>query len=92
MQPSWACDGFLFYMSHSYINPCSSFSFINDFRESNSLPGRIHCSDRAAALLKGQAPNLPILRRGVISVKGKGDMETWWVAEVADESEINMPK
>jgi len=55
--------------------------------ESNSLPGRIHCSDRAAALLKDQAPNLSILRRGTISVKGKGEMETSWVTEAADKSD-----
>jgi len=47
--------------------------------ESNSLPGCIHCSDRAAALLKIQAPDLPIAYRGEINVKGKGEMSTYWV-------------
>ena len=49
--------------------------------ESNSLPMRIHCSDRSAELLRSQAPEIKLESRGVINVKGKGDMETFWVAD-----------
>jgi len=52
--------------------------------ESNSLPGRIQCSDRTAELLKKQCPELPIVSRGQIRIKGKGEMLTFWV----DEKEV----
>lgn len=47
--------------------------------ESNSLPGRILCSQRAAALLRQQTQEFSLRSRGVIEVKGKGAMETFWV-------------
>ena len=50
--------------------------------ESNSLPGRIQCSDRSAELLQIQCPELPIASRGKINIKGKGEMHTFWVNEV----------
>ena len=49
--------------------------------ESNSESDRIHCSERAAKLLNEQCPEIPLLSRGVISVKGKGEMRTYWVNE-----------
>lgn len=51
--------------------------------ESNSAPNRIHCSGASAELLKVQHPNLRLNPRGTIEVKGKGDMETFWVNEDA---------
>ena len=50
--------------------------------ESNSEAGRIHCSERAAALLREQAPDISLVSRGQIEVKGKGRMTTFWVGEV----------
>jgi len=47
--------------------------------ESNSEKNRIHCSESSALLLSGT--DMPILARGKISVKGKGDMNTFWVNE-----------
>jgi hypothetical protein len=49
--------------------------------ESNSRPGRIHCSEDAAVLLQDQAPNMPLQQRGKIQVKGKGSMLTYWVGK-----------
>lgn len=49
--------------------------------ESNSEKNRIHCSDRAAVLLRSQNPGMNILSRGKIVVKGKGEMETYWINE-----------
>lgn len=49
--------------------------------ESNSEAGRIHCSNKAAKLLHRQCPKFPIVCRGTISVKGKGDMKTYWINE-----------
>lgn len=47
--------------------------------ESLSVSGRIHCSDAAAKFLKEQAPGLPLMKRGKVAVKGKGNMVTYWV-------------
>eukprot|EP00931_Biecheleriopsis_adriatica_P056935 TRINITY_DN33772_c0_g1_i1.p1 TRINITY_DN33772_c0_g1~~TRINITY_DN33772_c0_g1_i1.p1 ORF type:complete len:445 (+),score=109.81 TRINITY_DN33772_c0_g1_i1:26-1360(+) len=47
--------------------------------ESMSEKDCIHCSARAAKLLKQQAPSMRLERRGIIDVKGKGSMETYWV-------------
>ena len=49
--------------------------------ESNSNTNRILCSDseRAYRLLKEQAPEIPATKRGVIQVKGKGEMPVYWV-------------
>ncbi|KAI2500710.1 guanylate cyclase [Fragilaria crotonensis] len=55
--------------------------------ESNSQPGRILCSARAAKLLQEQAPELTVVSRGIIDVKGKGSMEAFWVAEARPPEE-----
>lgn len=49
--------------------------------ESNSLPGRIHCSSTSSTLLTIQAPEIPQISRGRIEIKGKGEMHTFWVNE-----------
>lgn len=47
--------------------------------ESNSLPGRIQCSEATATLLRQQAPHVDVKCRGTIPIKGKGEMTTYWV-------------
>lgn len=47
--------------------------------ESHSMPGKIHCSFATAQLLMQQAPDIPLTLRGIIRVKGKGKMKTYWV-------------
>lgn len=54
--------------------------------ESMSQKNRIHCSERTALLLSKQAPNLPIVARGIVTVKGKGEMSTYWVGEESEQS------
>eukprot|EP00980_Cylindrotheca_fusiformis_P024899 scaffold12685_cov118-Cylindrotheca_fusiformis.AAC.2 len=49
--------------------------------ESLSVSGRIQCSAATAKLLMKQAPDFPVRRRGKVSVKGKGNMTTYWVGE-----------
>ena len=44
--------------------------------ESHGEPGRIQISDAVAVLLGG---DLQVEERGVIDVKGKGPMRTWWL-------------
>jgi len=47
--------------------------------ESTSKAGHIQCSEGAAKLLMAQDSNIPIRLRGLIQVKGKGEMVTYWV-------------
>ncbi|KAL7570913.1 hypothetical protein ACA910_002546 [Epithemia clementina (nom. ined.)] len=49
--------------------------------ESHSEAGRIQCSSITAKLLTYQTPLINLTPRGRIAVKGKGEMETFWVAE-----------
>jgi class 3 adenylate cyclase len=48
--------------------------------ESHSLPMKIHCSDRAAQILKAQVPGITLISRGLINIKGKGEMGTFFVS------------
>lgn len=47
--------------------------------ESNSLTNKIHCTEFAATIIGKQAPEVNLFRRGTISIKGKGEMTTFWV-------------
>jgi len=46
--------------------------------ESLSTSDRIQCSEHSARILKEQAPDFPLKRRGKVAVKGKGQMVTYW--------------
>jgi hypothetical protein len=63
--------------------------------ESSSLVGHIQCSRRSAELLASQDPNIPLQSRGLISIKGKGRMETYFVnmspCELESESAATRP-
>jgi adenylate cyclase len=50
-------------------------------RESHGLPGRIHVSEATRQLLSGR---YRFEERGVISVKGKGEMRTFWLEGPAE--------
>lgn len=47
--------------------------------EANSMPGKIHCSSASATLLQTQAPEILLTLRGIVKIKGKGKMKTYWV-------------
>jgi class 3 adenylate cyclase len=47
--------------------------------ESTSIKNHIHCSATAAKYLLLQAPEIPLFSRGMRQIKGKGEMETFWV-------------
>ena len=64
----------------SHLHNFSSY-FLYHRMESTSLPMRIHCSERSAGLLRSQAPEIKLECRGVINVKGKGEMVTFWVGD-----------
>ncbi|XP_074641459.1 atrial natriuretic peptide receptor 1-like [Tubulanus polymorphus] len=57
--------------------------------ESNGLPYKIHVSSFTKEMLE-KLDNFTFERRGTIPVKGKGDMETWWLLDDRDEK-INVP-
>eukprot|EP00980_Cylindrotheca_fusiformis_P018327 scaffold5977_cov98-Cylindrotheca_fusiformis.AAC.4 len=56
--------------------------------ESSSKPNRIHCSLASAEILAKQCPSLPVKSRGVIPIKGKGEMHTCWVNEGIGSKQI----
>ena len=58
--------------------------------ESNSKVNRIHCSKASADLLKEQCPEIPIIYRGKVSVKGKGEMKTFWVNETEEDPQTTL--
>jgi len=47
--------------------------------ESYSRRNYIHCSETAAILLWKQDRKIRLIKRGVIDIKGKGEMKTYWV-------------
>jgi hypothetical protein len=49
--------------------------------ESSSIANHVHCSSTAANALLAQCPALSanVKSRGVLNIKGKGEMETFWV-------------
>jgi class 3 adenylate cyclase len=49
--------------------------------ESASFPGCVQCSQATADLIRAQDPAVCLVERGVISVKGKGTMSTFWIQE-----------
>ena len=62
--------------------------------ESLSEKNRIQCSDTVARLLKKQrATNIHLVPRGVIQVKGKGEMNPFWVEpNGALDNDLRVPK
>ena len=79
--PPWV-NAFLVHdeLFSSHLHNCSSYPLYHRM-ESTSLPMRIHCSERSAGLLRSQAPEIKLECRGVINVKGKGEMVTFWVGD-----------
>ena len=49
--------------------------------ESTSIPGYAQCSQRTAELIRAQdtGSGIRVVQRGSISIKGKGDMTTYWI-------------
>jgi hypothetical protein len=50
--------------------------------ESTSVPGRVQCTRRTAELAREQDLGLRLLRlsvRGVLEIKGKGRLRTFWI-------------
>jgi len=47
--------------------------------ESASVANHILCTERAAKVVREQAPQIPVRLRGTIPVKGKGELAAYWV-------------
>eukprot|EP00045_Choanoeca_perplexa_P014917 m.178541 g.178541 ORF g.178541 m.178541 type:complete len:1090 (+) comp16840_c0_seq1:161-3430(+) len=54
--------------------------------ESNSEANRIHMSPDAAACLRAQAPEMVLEARPPMEIKGKGVMQTYFLAQQGDET------
>lgn len=70
-----------------YLNPrfCLFGDTINTTArmESNGQVDKIHCSsDFADNLRKYSSYNINIIRRNIINVKGKGEMQTYWIEAI----------
>jgi len=67
---------------------------ISSRMESNSVPGQVHCSETAAKILSRQitiakrdrAVDLTLVSRGVMEIKGKGPMATFFVSRKCSAS------
>lgn len=58
--------------------------------ESNSESMRIHCSKTSADLLRNQCNgDIRLKSRGSIKIKGKGEMQTYWVGDDDEEKLTN---
>jgi hypothetical protein len=55
--------------------------------ESLAVSGRVQCSEASAQILKEQAPDFPLRKRGKVAVKGKGHMTTFWVGGAMQKDE-----
>lgn len=62
--------------------------------ESSSEANRINCSYTSAEILRDQCPELVLIRRGEISIKGKGLMNCFFVEQPPrlEEVEGSRPK
>ena len=56
--------------------------------ESNSKVDRIHCSASSDGKLRDQHPECPLVCRGIVEIKGKGPMATFWVNEMEEEDDM----
>mmetsp|Transcript_47157 Transcript_47157/g.87954 ORF Transcript_47157/g.87954 Transcript_47157/m.87954 type:complete len:164 (+) Transcript_47157:1303-1794(+) len=52
--------------------------------ESTSERNRIHLTEAAAKSLTKQAPDAKLSCRGIVSIKGKGEMKTFWLEGFQD--------
>ena len=59
--------------------------------ESLSTSDRIQCSEASARILKEQAPDFPMRRRGKVAVKGKGQMVAHWVGSEPTRTRSKSP-
>ena len=59
--------------------------------ETTSKKNAIQCSDTSAEILKIQWPDLELYSRGKIPLKGKGEMNTFWVNENPEQHERESP-
>ena len=57
--------------------------------ESSGLPGRIQLSEQAATLLEG---SFEIEERGMVEVKGKGKMKTYWLLGHQSSESTSLPE
>ncbi|KXZ49839.1 hypothetical protein GPECTOR_19g290 [Gonium pectorale] len=56
--------------------------------EHNSEADRVHCSAAFAALVAEQWPDVLVISRGLRHIKGKGQLETFWLEEKQPEAHL----
>ena len=60
--------------------------------ESNSAPNKVHTTQFSAKLLQQQCPTAVVMSRGKREIKGKGEMETFWVEPIAADESTNLAR
>lgn len=56
--------------------------------QTTSLPGRVHISSDAKALLS--LDRYHVESRGLVWVKGKGNMETYWLSDKVEATQVKL--
>jgi class 3 adenylate cyclase len=59
--------------------------------EQSGEPGRVHCTLRTADLVRAQDSSIVVVPRGIVEIKGKGSMETFWILPEVDTSALENP-
>ena len=59
--------------------------------ESTSEPGRMQCSLDSARLISAQDDRIKLVKRGVMNIKGKGFMKTYWVERTGTVFSVDIP-
>jgi len=58
--------------------------------ESTGEPGKVHCSEETCKELKRTAPeNFKLVERGLVEMKGKGQLRTFWLTAKAANKAVN---
>ena len=47
------------------------------------MANRIQCSEKSALILMEQDPDILVVKRGKVAIKGKGEMVTFWIGKNA---------
>ena len=59
--------------------------------EQSGEPGRAQCTLYTARLIRAQDPSISLAPRGVVEIKGKGSMETFWILSDGEADVLDNP-
>ena len=65
-----------YFLLHDNFSP---LYFSASRMESSSLPGRVQCTKETAVLIQQQQPLIQVEHRGKMEIKGRGQLETYFL-------------